>query len=133
MGGKFRREGRFGGLRRGVADEAAAEKEVSLVEDGGLSGGDGVDAVGELRVIASVAQRSEGAFDGVLHGTDLDLALEWRVGRVHGDPVEIVGGEAVARRLAETSVARPAFVFVYCDADNVKKVETVGEVSFTKF
>ena len=44
-----------------------------------------------------------------------------------------VGGEAVAKRLAETSVARPAFVFVYCDADNVKKVETVGKVSFTKF
>ena len=44
-----------------------------------------------------------------------------------------VGGEAVAKRLAETSVARPAFVFVYCVADTVKKVETVGEVSFTKF
>ncbi len=44
-----------------------------------------------------------------------------------------VGGEAVAERLAETSVARPAFIFVYCDEKSVKKVETVGDVSFTKF
>ena len=44
-----------------------------------------------------------------------------------------VGGEAVAKRLTETSEARPAFIFVYCDEKSVKKVETVGDVSFTKF
>ena len=44
-----------------------------------------------------------------------------------------VGGETVAKRLSETSPARPAFVFVYCDENGVKKVETVGDVSFTKF
>ena len=44
-----------------------------------------------------------------------------------------VGGEAVAKRLAETGTARPAFIFVYCDEKNVKRVETVGDVSFTKF
>ena len=44
-----------------------------------------------------------------------------------------VGGEAVAKRLAETSVARPAFIFVYCDEKSVNKVETVGDVAFTKF
>ena len=44
-----------------------------------------------------------------------------------------VGGEAVAKRLAEMSPAHPAFIFVYCDEKNVKKVETVGDVSFTKF
>ncbi len=44
-----------------------------------------------------------------------------------------VGGEEVAKRLAETSEARPAFIFVYCDEKSVKKVETVGDVSFTKF
>ena len=44
-----------------------------------------------------------------------------------------VGGETVAERLAETSPAHPAFIFVYCDEKSVKKVETVGDVSFTKF
>jgi len=44
-----------------------------------------------------------------------------------------VGGETVAKRLAETSPAHPAFIFVYCDEKDVKKVETVGDVSFTKF
>ena len=44
-----------------------------------------------------------------------------------------VGGETVAKRLAETSPARPAFIFVYCDEKSVKTVETVGDVSFTKF
>lgn len=44
-----------------------------------------------------------------------------------------VGGEAVAKRLAETSPAHPAFIFVYCDEKSVKMVETVGDVSFTKF
>ena len=44
-----------------------------------------------------------------------------------------VGGETVAKRLAETSPAHPAFIFVYCDERGVKKVETVGDVSFTKF
>ena len=44
-----------------------------------------------------------------------------------------VGGEAVAKRLAETSVARPAFIFVYCNEKSVKKVEKVGDVAFTKF
>ena len=43
-----------------------------------------------------------------------------------------VGGETVAKRLAETSLARPAFIFVYCDEESVKKVEMVGDVSFTR-
>lgn len=43
-----------------------------------------------------------------------------------------VGGEDVARRLSETSSARPGFIFVYCDEKGVKKVETVGDVAFTK-
>ena len=53
QGTQRRREGAHRSWRGG-SDEAATEEQVVLVEDGGLAGGHGVDAVGEVRGIASV-------------------------------------------------------------------------------